>query len=78
MCMKYLYIVFGLGILVFNFPPPTYKRHKRMEKCAYEVWKSSVLASNDQRKAKVPDKRMKQARLNFAKNAPKKVVLEAS
>ncbi|RWR94979.1 origin of replication complex subunit 6 [Cinnamomum micranthum f. kanehirae] len=59
----------------WSFPPT---RDKRMEKCAYEVWKSSVLASNDQREAKVPDKRMKQARLNFAKNVPKKVVLEAS
>ncbi|KAJ8628582.1 hypothetical protein MRB53_021905 [Persea americana] len=52
---------------------PTYKRHKRMEKCAYEAWKSSVLASNDQREAKVPGKQMKQARLNFAKNVPEKL-----
>jgi hypothetical protein len=30
----------------------SYKKRKRMEKHAYEEWKSTVIASNDQNKAK--------------------------
>ncbi|XP_059648852.1 origin of replication complex subunit 6 isoform X1 [Cornus florida] len=48
-----------------------YKKRKRVEKVAYEDWKSTVLSSNNKSKAKdVPSKHAKQARLNFAKEAP--------
>ncbi|KAK9116749.1 hypothetical protein Sjap_015696 [Stephania japonica] len=51
---------------------PSYKRQKRIEKVAYENWKSSVIASNKQTKT-ASSKIKKQARLEF-----KKVTGEAS
>ncbi|XP_043723799.1 origin of replication complex subunit 6 isoform X1 [Telopea speciosissima] len=49
---------------------PSYKRHKKMEKRAYEEWKSSVLVSNKHSKTEVPLKQKKQVRLNFTKKVP--------
>ncbi|CAN6449830.1 unnamed protein product [Victoria cruziana] len=54
---------------------PTYKRHKRMEKRAYDEWKSSVLASNSRSKLAEPNK--KQAQLNFARKVQKPVTAES-
>ncbi|TVU37739.1 hypothetical protein EJB05_11072, partial [Eragrostis curvula] len=45
---------------------PTYKRHKKMEKEAYNDWKSSVLSSNKQTNTD-PAKPRRQAQLNFKK-----------
>lgn len=45
---------------------PSYKRHKHMEKLAYNNWKSTVIDSNKQIK-KALCKPKKQARLNFVK-----------
>ncbi|XP_010257239.1 PREDICTED: origin of replication complex subunit 6 [Nelumbo nucifera] len=56
---------------------PTYKRHKQMEKRAYEDWKSSVLVSNKSNKGEAPTKK-KQTRLNFAKKVPGRISVEAS
>ncbi|XP_042500385.1 origin of replication complex subunit 6 [Macadamia integrifolia] len=49
---------------------PSYKRHKKMEKLAYEEWRSSVLVSNKHSNTEVPLKQKKQARLNFTKKVP--------
>lgn len=57
---------------------PSYKRHKQMEKGAYEDWKSSVISSNKQNKTEAPSKPKKQARLSFTGKYPKTVVLKAS
>ncbi|XP_062150048.1 origin of replication complex subunit 6 [Alnus glutinosa] len=54
----------------------SYKKRKRMEKHAYEEWKSNVIASNDQNKAKAC-KQAKQTRLNFPKEVPETQKLEA-
>ncbi|KAJ4960865.1 hypothetical protein NE237_020775 [Protea cynaroides] len=56
---------------------PSYKRHKRVEKVAYEEWKSSVLASNKHNKPEASLKQKKQARLNFAKKIPESIRSEA-
>ncbi|XP_068334170.1 origin of replication complex subunit 6 [Pyrus communis] len=48
--------------------PSSYKRHKKMEKHAYEGWKTSVLTSNKETKAKVLCKRTRQTSLNFLKD----------
>lgn len=46
--------------------PSSYKKRKRMEKHAYDEWKSTVVSSINQEKDKdVTTKRTKQARLNF-------------
>ncbi|KAF5449659.1 hypothetical protein F2P56_030080 [Juglans regia] len=55
----------------------SYKKRKRMEKHAYEEWKSSVIESNDQNKAKVTCKRSKQTCLNFTKEVAETPKLEA-
>ncbi|RLN33914.1 origin of replication complex subunit 6 [Panicum miliaceum] len=47
---------------------PTHKRQKKMEKQAYNEWKSSVLSSNKQTKTD-PAKPRRQAQLNFKKPA---------
>ncbi|WVZ66773.1 hypothetical protein U9M48_015953 [Paspalum notatum var. saurae] len=52
---------------------PTHKRRKKMEKQAYNDWKSSVLSSNKQTKPD-PAKPRRQAQLNFKK--PADVALE--
>uniref|UniRef100_A0A5B7BSF3 Origin of replication complex subunit 6 n=1 Tax=Davidia involucrata TaxID=16924 RepID=A0A5B7BSF3_DAVIN len=55
-----------------------YKKRKRMDKLAYEEWKSTVLASNNHSKEKdFPSKRTKQARLNFVKEVPETQEVEA-
>ncbi|KAJ4711336.1 Origin recognition complex, subunit 6 [Melia azedarach] len=54
----------------------SYKRHKKMEKVAYEEWKSSILSSN-KNKAKALCKRTTQASLNFPKKVPESQKLEA-
>ncbi|GLU17087.1 hypothetical protein SLE2022_334830 [Rubroshorea leprosula] len=46
-----------------------YKRHKKMEKVAYEEWKSSVISSNKKTK-KAPCNRTTQTRLSFQKELP--------
>ncbi|XP_009789156.1 origin of replication complex subunit 6 [Nicotiana sylvestris] len=46
-----------------------YKKRKRMDKHAYEEWKSIVLASNNESGQKAP-KQNKQARLDFMKKVP--------
>ncbi|KAG1334479.1 origin of replication complex subunit 6 [Cocos nucifera] len=56
---------------------PSYKRRKKMEKQAYEEWKSSVI-SNNQNKKTAPLKPMKQARLSFTKKSPSSIALEAA
>ncbi|XP_010917031.1 origin of replication complex subunit 6 [Elaeis guineensis] len=56
---------------------PSYKRHKKMEKQAYEEWKSSVISNNQNQKS-APLKRKKQARLSFTKKSPSSIALEAS
>ncbi|KAM7464523.1 hypothetical protein LguiA_032644 [Lonicera macranthoides] len=48
----------------------SYKKRKCMEKHDYEEWKSTVIKSNSNSKAKAPAKRTKQARLNFFKDVP--------
>ncbi|XP_077224758.1 origin of replication complex subunit 6-like [Tasmannia lanceolata] len=57
---------------------PSYKRRKKLEKLAYDEWKSSVITSNKHNKAKATEKTKRQARLNFTKKVPKTIVLEAS
>ncbi|KAG9451277.1 hypothetical protein H6P81_011242 [Aristolochia fimbriata] len=57
---------------------PSYKRHKQMEKAAYEKWKSTVVASNKNSKPGASGKRKRQTQLNFARKAPETVALEAS
>ncbi|XP_077213738.1 origin of replication complex subunit 6-like [Tasmannia lanceolata] len=57
---------------------PSFKRHKKMDKLAYNEWKSSVIASNNHSKAKAPEKTKRQARLNFTKKSPKTIFLDAS
>ncbi|KAK2975358.1 hypothetical protein RJ640_007855 [Escallonia rubra] len=53
----------------------SYKKRKRMEKHAYEDWKSTVVKSNTRSKAKAPPaKRTKQARLNFSTKVPESKV----
>ncbi|XP_061355449.1 origin of replication complex subunit 6 [Gastrolobium bilobum] len=47
----------------------SYKKRKHKENRDYEKWKSSVLASNNQKKPEAPCKRTKQTRLNFLKKA---------
>uniref|UniRef100_A0A0A9G144 Origin recognition complex subunit 6 n=1 Tax=Arundo donax TaxID=35708 RepID=A0A0A9G144_ARUDO len=47
---------------------PTHKRHKKMEKQAYNEWKSSVLSKNKQTNTD-PAKPRRQAQLNFKKPA---------
>ncbi|XBI53503.1 origin of replication complex subunit 6 isoform X1 [Aegilops tauschii subsp. strangulata] len=51
---------------------PTHKRHKKMEKQAYNQWKSSVISTNKQTKPD-PTKPRKQAQLNFKKKLPLEV-----
>ncbi|XP_074561879.1 origin of replication complex subunit 6-like [Curcuma longa] len=54
----------------------SYKRHKTMEKEAYEKWKISVISSNkEQKPASLKPK--KQARLDFTAKSPTSVSLEA-
>lgn len=48
---------------------PTHKRHKKMDKQAYNQWKSSVISTNKQTKPD-PTKPRKQAQLNFKKKLP--------
>lgn len=55
----------------------SYGKRKRMDKHAYEEWKSSVVACNSQTKAKVPCKRTKQTRLNFSEEVTETQKLEA-
>ncbi|PSR88346.1 Origin of replication complex subunit like [Actinidia chinensis var. chinensis] len=55
----------------------SYKKRKRTEKHAYEEWKSTVLKSNNHSKAKDPNKRTKQARLDFLKEVPDTKEVEA-
>ncbi|XP_062189964.1 LOW QUALITY PROTEIN: origin of replication complex subunit 6-like [Phragmites australis] len=55
---------------------PTHKRHKKMEKQAYNQWKSSVLSSNKQANTD-PAKPRKQAQLNFKKK-PADIAVEVS
>ncbi|ONI30793.1 hypothetical protein PRUPE_1G273100 [Prunus persica] len=50
--------------------PSSYKKHKKMEKQAYEGWKTTVIASNNQTKAKVLCKPTRQTRLDFLKDVP--------
>ncbi|CAB4264606.1 unnamed protein product [Prunus armeniaca] len=50
--------------------PSSYKKHKKMEKHAYEGWKTTVIASNNQTKAKVLCKPTRQTRLDFLKDVP--------
>ncbi|MQM21441.1 hypothetical protein Taro_054480 [Colocasia esculenta] len=58
---------------------PSYKRHKKMEKLAYEEWKSSVITSNRQRIEEAGNgKRKKQSRLNFPRKPPHTLAMEAS
>ncbi|XP_020530545.1 origin of replication complex subunit 6 isoform X2 [Amborella trichopoda] len=52
---------------------PSYKRRKRVEKLAYEDWKSSIMESNSQS----PPKRAKQTRLKFGKKSSEPIALEA-
>ncbi|CAL9208983.1 unnamed protein product, partial [Musa hybrid cultivar] len=54
----------------------SYKRHKKMEKQAYENWKISVISSNKQEKT-APLKAKKQATLNFTRKSPSSIALEA-
>ncbi|GMH15307.1 hypothetical protein Nepgr_017148 [Nepenthes gracilis] len=57
----------------------SYKKRKRSEQHAYEEWKSSVLATNNQDKDKnSTGKRAKQARLNFPKALCKTQELEVT
>lgn len=44
---------------------PCYKKHKQTEKEEYKKWKSSIISSNKNSK-NAPDKRLRQARLNFS------------
>ncbi|KAF3431450.1 hypothetical protein FNV43_RR26181 [Rhamnella rubrinervis] len=55
----------------------SYKRHKKMEKHAYEEWKTTVIASNNEIKEKVTCKRTRQTRLSFLKEVPETQKLEA-
>ncbi|XP_050130552.1 origin of replication complex subunit 6-like isoform X3 [Malus sylvestris] len=48
--------------------PSSYKRHKKIEKRAYEGWRTSVLTSNRETKAKVLCKRTRQTSLNLLKD----------
>ncbi|OAY61411.1 origin of replication complex subunit 6 [Manihot esculenta] len=48
----------------------SYKKRKRMDKVAYEEWKSSIISSNGKNKAKGTCKRTRQTRLNFLKEVP--------
>ncbi|KAK2636227.1 hypothetical protein Ddye_031019 [Dipteronia dyeriana] len=54
----------------------SYKRHKRMEKVAYNEWKSTVLSSN-KTKEKAPCKRTTQTQLKFQNEVPDTHKLEA-
>ncbi|XP_022734325.1 origin of replication complex subunit 6 isoform X1 [Durio zibethinus] len=54
----------------------SYKRHKKMEKVAYEEWKSSVLSSN-KKSTKAPCKRTTQTSLNFLKEISETQELKA-
>ncbi|WOL11546.1 origin of replication complex subunit 6 [Canna indica] len=54
----------------------SYKRHKKMEKHAYDKWKVSVISSNKQDKT-APLKPKKQATLNFKQKSPGSIALEA-
>ncbi|XVE53250.1 hypothetical protein DITRI_Ditri02bG0189000 [Diplodiscus trichospermus] len=54
----------------------SYKRHKKMEKVAYEEWKSSVLSSN-KKNTKAPCKRTTQTSLNFLKEVSETKELKA-
>ncbi|XWS69725.1 hypothetical protein CRYUN_Cryun04dG0203800 [Craigia yunnanensis] len=54
----------------------SYKRHKKMEKVAYEEWKSSVLSSN-KKSTKAPCKRTTQTSLNFLKEVSETQELKA-
>lgn len=45
-------LLFLSNVTVKHLQPSSYKRHKRMEKCAYEEWKTSVVASNSEIKEK--------------------------
>lgn len=49
----------------------SYKKRKCSEKTSYNEWKSTVVESNKQTKAKVLCKRTRQAPLNFPKEVPK-------
>ncbi|WCJ21275.1 Origin of replication complex subunit 6 [Euphorbia peplus] len=55
----------------------SYKKHKMMEKAAYEDWKSSVVSCNEKSKAKGPCKRSRQTSLDFLKKVPDSTELEA-
>ncbi|XP_052199776.1 origin of replication complex subunit 6 [Diospyros lotus] len=55
----------------------SYKKRKIHEKHDYEDWKSAVMKSNGHGKAKVPDKRTKQAKLDFLKEVPETHKVEA-
>uniref|UniRef100_A0A6V7QSA9 Origin of replication complex subunit 6 n=1 Tax=Ananas comosus var. bracteatus TaxID=296719 RepID=A0A6V7QSA9_ANACO len=52
-----------------------YKKHKKMQKQAYEKWKSSVLSSNNQSRT-APLRPRKQARLSFTKKSSEPIAVE--
>ncbi|XP_020104291.1 origin of replication complex subunit 6 isoform X2 [Ananas comosus] len=52
-----------------------YKKHKKMQKQAYEKWKSSVLSSNNQSRT-APLRPRKQARLSFTKKSSELIAVE--
>ncbi|XWS34084.1 hypothetical protein CRYUN_Cryun21dG0008800 [Craigia yunnanensis] len=54
----------------------SYKRHKKMEKVAYQEWKSSVLSSS-KKSTKAPCKRTTQTSLNFLKEVSETQALKA-
>ncbi|CAK7350191.1 unnamed protein product [Dovyalis caffra] len=55
----------------------SHKKHKRMDKAAYEEWKSCVLSSNKNNKTKGPCKQSVQTSLDFLKGSPEKAKREA-
>ncbi|KAM1082351.1 hypothetical protein ACFX19_021316 [Malus domestica] len=55
-------------LMPLNLQPSSYKRHKKIEMRAYEGWKTSVLISNKETKAKVLCKRTRQTNLNLLKD----------
>ncbi|KAM0961682.1 hypothetical protein COP2_021523 [Malus domestica] len=55
-------------LMPLNLQPSSYKRHKKIEKHAYEGWKTSVLISYKETKAKVLCKRTRQTSLNLLKD----------
>ncbi|CAA6659768.1 unnamed protein product [Spirodela intermedia] len=57
---------------------PAYKRHKKMERMAYEEWKSTVISSNKEGQPEdASTGRKKQSRLNFTRKPSRAVPSEA-